>query len=146
MKHPGAVAALATAVGLYAGAIGAVRASQPDPAPAMSTMAAASGGTVDLHELRPAVAALYSHAAEHEDTYRQVPCYCGCDSFDDHANLLDCFVLPDGSGYEIHGAGCAICQAEAEQVRQLMAQGESSRQIRAAIVEQFGPSNNPART
>lgn len=139
----GSVLAVLLVVGLYGGMIGAARAARVQPAPAPQMAVAGQAADVEVDRLPAAVAAHYRHAAEHADVYRDVPCYCGCDTFADHAHLLDCFVRPDG-GWEPHAAGCGICLAEAEQVHRRLDAGEDSARIRDAIVEQFGPSTNPA--
>lgn len=130
----------------FAGAIAAVRVSLPDRTSGLVMQTDADAPPVMLASLTPAVAAHYQHAADHEHAYVRVPCYCGCDSFADHRNLYDCFIRADGAGYEAHGAGCAICQAEARQVRRLNDAGHSPTEIRARIIEQFGPATNPAGT
>lgn len=108
----------------------------------------AAGTTADFSPdtLTPVVAGHYRHAADHPDVYAAVPCYCGCDSFADHANLSDCFVRPDGGGWDPHAAGCGVCQDEAVALRRLLDDGQSIPHIRAAIIDQFGPSNSPSTT
>jgi hypothetical protein len=146
----GAIVAAIIVIGLLAGAITVVRGSiaatqQHAGMTGMPGMGAGrDAAPIALESLRTDVAALYRHADEHAELYRDVPCYCGCDKFADHRHLYDCFVRPDGAGFEAHGAGCAICQAEAVQVRHLLRSGHDPAQIRNAIIEQFGPATNPA--
>lgn len=147
----GAAIAMLLLVGLLAGSITLVRGSiavpEPGAAPGGMPGMAMTGDAAPVapETLRRDVAQLYRHAAEHPDVYRDVPCYCGCDRFADHRHLYDCFVRPDGAGFEAHGAGCAICQAEAVEVRRLLRSGRSPTQVRDAVIEQFGPASNPAR-
>ena len=104
---------------------------------------AENAATFAVDRLPAHVAAHYRHAAEHADVYRDVPCYCGCDTFAEHAHLLDCFVRDDG-GEEPHAAGCGICLAEAAEVRELLAAGRTPSQVRNAVIDTFGPTTNPS--
>lgn len=131
---------------LFGGVIAAVRGSMGTPAPAMTMGGGRDPGPISLESMTPTVAAMYRHAADHQDVYERVPCYCGCDSFADHRNLYDCFLRTDGAGYEAHGAGCAICQAEAREVQRLSASGRSGPEIRADVIDQFGPATDQAST
>jgi hypothetical protein len=136
-------AALLVVLVLFGGAITAVRsATTPEQGP--TTMAGRDAPPIELTGLRPKIAAQYRHAETHADLYRSVPCYCGCDRFADHADLYDCYVRADGAGYDAHAAGCAICQAEAEQVRRLVEQGRTPAEIRRLIIDQFGPAEGHA--
>ena len=56
----------------------------------------APGGEVTLASLPVDHQAIYEAAAADEDAMTQVRCYCGCEAFLDHRNLLDCFVRPEG--------------------------------------------------
>jgi uncharacterized membrane protein len=147
----GGIVAAVVVVGLLAGAVTVVRGSivAPRPETGMAGMPGMAAGRdappVALESLRTDVAALYRHADEHAELYRDVPCYCGCDRFADHRHLYDCFVRPDGAGFDAHGAGCAICQAEALEVRRLLRSGRSPTEIRKTIIDTFGPATNPAR-
>jgi hypothetical protein len=149
-RFGGLVAAIVV-VGLLAGAVTLVRGSivAPQAETGMAGMPGMAAGRdaapIVLESLRTDVAALYRHADEHAELYRSVPCYCGCDKFADHRHLYDCFVRPDGAGFEAHGAGCAICQAEAVEVRRLLRSGRSPTEIRDTIIDTFGPATNPAR-
>lgn len=139
----GSLVAALLVLGLYGGMIGAARAARVQQAPPSQMAVAGQTADVELDRLPTAVSVHYRHAAEHAEVYEDVPCYCGCDTFADHAHLLDCFVRPDG-GWEPHAAGCGICLAEAEEVHRRLDAGEDTARIRAAIVEKFGPSTNPA--
>lgn len=139
------VAMLATA---FFGTFALAHASRPQMAQGVATAttdAAEGDAGADFSPeiLTPTVGAFYLHAAEHPDVYQQVPCYCGCASFADHANLSDCFVRPDTGAWDPHAAGCGICQEEAAVVRQLLDDGRSAAEVRAAIIKRFGPSTGP---
>jgi hypothetical protein len=142
--------AVVVVLGLLAGAVTLARRSVMEPQPDGGMAAGMAMGRdtapVALDTLNPAIAALYRHAVDHADVYRDVPCYCGCDRFADHRYLFDCFVRADGKGFEAHGAGCAICQAEARAVRELLDGGRTPAQVRTTIIDQFGPATNPAGT
>ena len=79
----------------------------------------------------------YRFAGNHRDTYRQIPCYCGCDSFLGHRSLEDCFVAADGVGWDPHAAGCGVCIDESSIVRRLLARGLSPPAIRDEIVDRY---------
>lgn len=116
--------------------------SAAGPTPMARTMAGESE-PVDLAELPEAVAARYRFAEANRTVMEGIPCYCGCASLD-HRSLYDCFVRPQG-GYEAHGAGCGICQAEAIDVERMLGEGRDLAAIRAAIDSTYaasGPATN----
>ena len=111
------------------------------------TLAAFSGGNdatttavapLELAAVSPAVAEHYHSAAELEDVYRQVPCYCGCEEFLGHRHLYDCFVRADGQGWDAHAARCGVCIAESKMVRDLTTAGTPTQDIPAAVIDRFG--------
>jgi hypothetical protein len=87
-----------------------------------------------------AVRVHYRFAGNHRDTYRQIPCYCGCDSFLAHRSLEDCFVAADGTGWDRHAAGCAVCIEESSIVRRLIARGLSPPAIRNQVIDRYEPA------
>jgi hypothetical protein len=93
----------------------------------------------ELKDLRPAAVALYRYAHDNQELLSQVPCYCGCQNLYDHQSLARCFVRPDGQ-WERHASGCFTCTNETNRVRELAKSGVSPSDIRAAVIEQFGPS------
>ncbi|WP_370326066.1 PCYCGC motif-containing (lipo)protein, partial [Euzebya sp.] len=113
--------------------------------PQASTTAAAPmgrispDGVLDLTSVDDVMAERYRHAAEHADTYDHVRCYCGCEAAFDHTKLTDCFLRADG-GWEAHGAGCGICIAEADAVRDHLDAGTPLPDIVEDIDDRFGPS------
>ena len=58
-------------------------------------------------------------------------CYCNCSMTMGHRSLLACFE-------DQHGAGCEICQLQAETAAQASARGQSLEDIRAAIDAAYG--------
>ena len=103
---------------------------------------------LELASVPAGIADHYRHAAAHEDVYRQIPCYCGCEEFLDHRNLADCFVRANGGGWEAHAAGCGVCIGEAATAHRLLDQGSSPAEVRAAVIAQFGstPPTTPPST
>lgn len=100
--------------------------------------AAAAEPGFQLASVAAPIADHYHAAVEHEHTYRQIPCYCGCDAFLEHRHLYDCFVRADGQGWDSHAAGCGICIAESVMARRLLGEGEPAASVRDAVVAQFG--------
>jgi hypothetical protein len=90
-----------------------------------------------LMDAPAAVRAHYRSAGNHRDTYRQIPCYCGCDSLLAHRSLEDCFVAADGTGWDPHAAGCVVCIDESSIVRRLIARGLSPPAIRDEVVDRY---------
>jgi hypothetical protein len=45
----------------------------------------------------PVVAKAYRYAAESPEVFSQQPCYCYCDSGENHRSLLDCFATRHGA-------------------------------------------------
>jgi hypothetical protein len=113
------------------------------PAPTSRTM---SGSTqpVDLATLPESVAARYHFIESNRSVAERIPCYCGCNSLG-HRSLYDCFVTRQG-GYEPHGTGCGVCQAEALDVERLLGEGKNLTAIRAAIDATYASSGPPTKT
>lgn len=84
------------------------------------------------------VAAHYHFAAAHPNAYGMIPCFCGCRATLDHKNLHDCFVRPDGGGWEVHASGCAVCIDESTTVRRMLRQGRPKAQVRDAVLADYG--------
>lgn len=84
----------------------------------------------------------YAAAHQFPDAVSKVFCYCGCDEFDKHTSLLDCYV-------STHGAYCAICMEEAIEVKQMKEKGSTIGAIQAQIDEHFAhhyPFKKPTET
>lgn len=105
-----AVVAVAATVGLVV----TDRSAASSEAAAAPMMQVAPGGEIELASLPADHRHLYEAAADDEEAFSAVRCYCGCESFLDHATLRDCFVRPEG-GWERHATGCAVCLGEAGQ-------------------------------
>lgn len=105
----------------------------------------APGGEVELAALPADHRQLYEAAAADEDAFTAVRCYCGCESFLDHASLLDCFVRPQG-GWERHATGCAVCLAEAREVVADREAGLPIDDIVDRIDRRYGGITAPATT
>lgn len=95
----------------------------------------------------PANIAAHDELADaNRDLYDEVPCYCGCEKSIGHRNLTDCFVRSDGTGWDAHAAGCAVCIDESIAVRRLMADDAGAPTIRDSISTEFGPLATPPTT
>ena len=95
------------------------------------------GGQVELASLPTAHQSMYLAVADDPGTFREVTCYCGCESFLDHRQLLDCFVRPEG-GWERHATGCTVCLGEARDVLDLRADDTPVDDIVDHIDTRFG--------
>jgi hypothetical protein len=90
--------------------------------------------------------AAYAFALARPDLLQWMPCYCGC-AKSGHRSNLDCFFQSrEAKGnytYEQHASFCGVCVTTANLAAQLMAQGQSPTQIRAAVDAQFGAGAAP---
>lgn len=109
------------------------------------TVAAATGGErataagpLDLADVSDDIAAHYAAARQLADVYEEVPCYCGCEEFLAHRDLLDCFVRADGAGWDAHAARCGVCIAESTAVRELADSGHGTDAIVRFVIDRFG--------
>ena len=93
---------------------------------------------LDLATVSENIAGRYRHAAAHADAYREIPCWCGCQQFLGHRNLADCFVRPDGRGWEAHAAGCGVCNGEAAIAERMLVAGKTPAEITEAVNAEFG--------
>lgn len=101
--------------------------------------AVAPPGILPADEIPPAFAEYYHGAQTHMDTFEAMPCFCGCQEMLGHRHLGDCFVRPDGSGFEAHALGCGVCLGEAAQVISLIDGGVVEiEEIEAAVVARWG--------
>ena len=97
----------------------------------------APGGEVELDTLPAEHRDLYLAAAADEEAFSAVRCYCGCESFLGHEDLLACFVRGDGA-WEAHATGCSVCLAEAEEVAQMRSESVPIEEIVERIDERYG--------
>lgn len=84
----------------------------------------------DRYGAYPEAKEAYRMAAHIKSTLDGLFCYCYCKGAG-HYSLLDCFK-------DDHGAGCDICIGEAKLAYQMVQQGKSLEEIRAAVDAQFG--------
>ena len=118
------------------GIVGLVRGSSgPDGDQAMAESPVV---TVELSTVTPVIAADYHYAADHLADFAQIPCYCGCDRSLGHRNLADCYVTSAGE-WDAHASGCAVCGNETATAREQLATGTPIADVRASIIDQYGP-------
>ncbi len=127
------------AVGLVLSMAGDAAATDPAAADtdAHAMELVAPGGVVALDALPGDHQELYLAAAADEAAFSAVRCYCGCESFLGHEDLLACFVRDDGT-WEAHATGCAVCLGEAEEVVELREAGLPMEDIVDRIDERYG--------
>lgn len=130
------VAAVAAVFALVATGRALVAASNGDAKP---NSMLAPAGVLDLDTVSAGIAAEFRFAHDHQDHYRQLRCWCGCEAAFDHRSLADCFVRPDGR-WEAHGAGCGVCIAEAATARQRLTAGVPITAIAAELDDTYGPT------
>lgn len=136
-----AVVAVAATVGLVV----TDRSAASSEAAAAPMMQVAPGGEIELASLPADHRHLYEAAADDEEAFSAVRCYCGCESFLDHATLRDCFVRPEG-GWERHATGCAVCLGEARDVMEDRQDGLPLDDIVDRIDRRYGGITDPATT
>jgi uncharacterized protein with PCYCGC motif len=93
---------------------------------------------LDLATVSADIAGHYRNALAHADSYREIPCWCGCQQFLGHRNLFDCFVRPDGRGWEAHAAGCGVCNGEAAMAQRMLDEGQAPNDVATAVNLEFG--------
>jgi len=89
-----------------------------------------------------ATEAAYAYALRNPNVVQWFPCYCGCGAMD-HRSNLDCYLKPTTDGsitFEEHASYCDICVQITLKAKDLMAQGMSLHDARAAIDAQFAGS------
>lgn len=102
------------------------------------TMAGSPTVTVQLADLNEHMASNYRYAADHLAAFAEIPCYCGCDRSAGHRNLADCYVNAAG-GWDAHASGCAVCDLETTAARPQIDSGVPIAEVRASIIQQYGP-------
>lgn len=119
-------AAAAVALTVVAGLGLAYMFSAPADDPGMS-MPAFAHRTAEIE-------AAYEYAASDEGAALEwIPCYCGCGPHSGHLNNRDCFVRPDGTGFDEHGSNCGVCVDIALRVQRALGEGKSLTQARALV-------------
>lgn len=99
-----------------------------------------------VENLAPDWQAAYAFALARPDVLQWLPCYCGCAGME-HRSNLDCFfVRREVKGtyqYEEHASFCDICVQTANMAQQLLREGKTMVQIRAAVDARFGGGAAP---
>lgn len=84
---------------------------------------------------------LYEFQVTHGELMRYMPCFCGCGRDNGHRSNRDCFIKAvnaDGTvEFDTMAPGCGICLGVTRQAKEMLAQGASPREIRAAIDHQY---------
>jgi hypothetical protein len=160
-----AVSVLSIAIGGVSAGCGSGSAMTPnDPAAAAPAVEAAMpAGTMTrpaAEEMRTAWAArpeyvkalpaagqeAYKFALARPDVLQWLPCYCGCAGMQ-HRSNLDCFFqrreLKGTYAYEQHASFCDVCVQTANLASDLLRQGNTITQIRAAVDARFGGGTAP---
>jgi len=127
-----------------------IPAGPADPAVPMGTMsmptadevAAAWDARPDYVKALPdAGQAAYAYALARPDVLQWLPCYCGCAGME-HRSNLDCFFVRREAkstlAYEEHASYCDICIKTANMASDMLRQGSTMTQIRAAVDSTFG--------
>jgi hypothetical protein len=87
----------------------------------------------------------YAFALARPDVLQWLPCYCGCGGMG-HRSNLDCFFQRRETGsfaFEEHASYCDICIKTANLASQLVQDGKTMGEIRAAVDATFGGGAAP---
>lgn len=93
----------------------------------------------DFTHASAATEAAYAYALHNPQVIEWFPCYCGCGAMG-HRSNFDCYYKPTTDGtiaFEEHASYCDICVQITLKARELIAQGMSLHDARAAIDAQF---------
>ena len=93
-------------------------------------------------DVSPATEAAYAYALHNPHVVQWFPCYCGCGDMG-HRSNLDCYFKPTTDGtvvFEEHASYCDICVDITLRASDLVAQGMSLHDARAAIDAEFAGS------
>jgi hypothetical protein len=96
----------------------------------------------DFTHVSQATEAAYAYALHNPHVIQWFPCYCGCGGMG-HRSNLDCYLKPTSDGsiaFEEHASYCDICVQITLRARDLIAQGTSLHDARAAIDAEFAGS------
>lgn len=101
---------------------------------------------VYVHQHGAATEEAYAFAVARPDILQWMPCYCGCAAME-HRSNLECFLERRDAGgpiaFEEHASYCDICVQTALKAKQMLAQGATLTQMRAAVDEAFGGRGAP---
>ncbi len=88
----------------------------------------------------------YAFALARPDVLQWLPCYCGCEGIG-HRSNLDCFFqrreVKGTYQYEEHASFCDICVKTANMASDMLQQGKTMVQIRAAVDSTYGGGAAP---
>ncbi len=88
----------------------------------------------------------YAFALARPDVLQWLPCYCGCEGMG-HRSNLDCFFqrreVKGTYTYEEHASFCDICVKTANMASQMLQQGKTMVQVRAAVDSTYGGGAAP---
>jgi hypothetical protein len=94
-----------------------------------------------VRALPPEWQGAYAFALARPDVLQWLPCYCGCTAMD-HRSNLDCFFqrreVAGSYQYEEHASYCDICVKTANMAQQMLQDGKTIIQVRAAVDVTFG--------
>ncbi len=90
--------------------------------------------------------AAYAFALARPDVLQWLPCYCGCAGIP-HRSNLDCFFgrreVKGTFSYEEHASYCDVCIRTANMASDMLGQGQTMVQIRAAVDSTFSGGAAP---
>lgn len=99
-----------------------------------------------VRQLPDAGQAAYRFALARPDVLQWLPCYCGCGGMG-HESNLDCFFAGrEAAGtftWEEHASYCDICIRTANLAQQMLGEGSTIAEVRAAVDAQFGNGGVP---
>lgn len=118
-------AALALALLAVAGC--APKGDEADVVPVAASGAARPNRVADPAQFAdPATRAAYTVARDNAAVLEHIYCHCHCRENIGHRALVECFETD-------HGAGCDICQTEANVAARMTAEGHTPAEIQTAI-------------
>ncbi|HET9493677.1 MAG TPA: PCYCGC motif-containing (lipo)protein [Chloroflexia bacterium] len=84
----------------------------------------------------------YQGAVDHYDSYKYIPCYCGCAIYATaHKNLAECFVKEMAANGDVtftdHSTMCDQCQTAAQMTLDGIAAGTPLKDVRTAVFEKL---------
>lgn len=105
-------------------------ANDPHPAP-RGGLTAADVAPASRYAAYPRIAEVYEMAAQIPGVLDGLYCHCDCSKHSDHRSLLTCF-------QDDHGAACDVCLTEAALAYRMTTEGQSLKEIRAAVDGLYG--------
>lgn len=102
----------------------------------------ADNGLPDFARKTVRVEEAYTFALENQELIMYISCYCGCanmqhsDRLIEHKSLKECYIKPNGS-FEQHASDCKACNDITLEVKELISQGYSLKEVRNTIDEKY---------